>query len=357
MSNMTGDSLIIPRQEKGCALVENLKVEDLQSSEEEVIEISPCTSERGEVMAEIDLSHENGSRFLDMKILCHLLESYKDRFAEMKCSQELGVGRLMWKARRIYLYENGKFKVRFAYSKEDAIQTLNSTIRLIYGSIICDKCGRPTIDCIFEKCEECKTDKSVQTISLDDYFNGPLLIKGVENLRESMEESRKLRREFSLKENKWPTNIEKSMERKLRATIENAMNFSLKSQRQEAPRIGVVLISIALKNLILLDKMRTLTGLMEDGALGKSKTLIYELNSSLWQLQEDLVSGIQGRGNRGRANGEISKCLETMRKLRSSLKGKGPNDKNYEMILEELMVYINDSEKFLAKIKSEKHSG
>ena len=49
------NELIAPKLEKNCTIAKGLILESLKDSKEgELVEITPCTSERGKVMAEID---------------------------------------------------------------------------------------------------------------------------------------------------------------------------------------------------------------------------------------------------------------------------------------------------------------
>lgn len=339
--------LLIPPLKENCTLFEGSKIDELQKiSGEDIVEVSPCVSERGKLMAEIDLSKTRKEQFLDMDILGLLLSSYEDHFAEMKFSPKLGVARIMWKAHRIYIYQKGKFKIRFAHSREDATKTLNSLLKLIQGSIFCKKCGNPTIECILGKCDVCTESTSPWILHIEDHFNGPLLLKGYESLKETLENSKKLRQELSQKKMIWPTTLEKTMKRKLKEAIEYSIDFSLESQTQKDSYIGVEIIAIARENLLLLDLERSLMEALSSSLSKEAKEVVFTVSKIPWELNEKLLELIFKKRKKGN---EI--LGEKISEFEASLKE--IQEKNIEVSkkdLTELEKHIQTITNFLRKI-------
>lgn len=348
------NNLLLPRIKRDCILSEGLKLENLEKTgERSVVEISPCASERGKIMAEIDLSEDSCGPFLDVKVLCLLLKSYQNRFAEMKCSQRLGVGRLMWKTYRIYVYKNGKFKIRFAHNREDAIRRLDSIGRLILSSIICKKCGRPAVECILNECNSCVSSKSPQIIQLNERFNSPLLIRGLNSLKEAFERGRELTQEPPSKERSRPNSIENSVKRKLREAIEYSMNFSLETPDWRDSVIGVELIALARENLLLVDQGRELLESICSVAPKEIERTAVDLIRILWQSNENLVKGLdeKNREERKTTDEKILKSLRTLNEIRNALKDKRGN-RSLERTLEKLEKRIQNTRGFLNKIRT-----
>lgn len=336
------------RTMEDCIMSKGFTLKDLKgSSEKGVIEVSPCASERGKVMAEIELLGED-KPFLDMEILCLLLNSYKNHFAEMRCSTKLGVSRLMWKARRIYIYEKGKFKVRFAHSREDAVETLNSVGRLILGSVLCEICGKPAVECALGKCGKCFSDKYPEVVQLENNFNAPFLMRGINSLEEALKGSQELRN-YLLSNKKWPDQIEGNMRRRLRETIEFAMNFALETRDPEDLRIGTTLIAVARENLLILDLERKMTEIKMESPekFGKS---IGKLESAVWWINEKIVEGLFSKSHNKleEADEKTSEALELLDEIIGSKEY--VHKKDVKNILEELKHYIGKNMRLLKKI-------
>lgn len=355
--SMAGDKtggLLVPRIKEGCILSECLNLKDLESTpEKDVVEVSPCASERGKVVAEIDLSRGADRTFLEIEILCLLLESYKNRFSEMKCSPKLGVGRLMWKARRIYAYEKGKFKVRFAHSREDAIRTMDSIGRLILGSVNCEKCGCPAVGCVLDRCDVCVSDEPPRAIQLGDYFNGPLLLESLKFLDEALRKSRRLRQDFLVEEGEWPASLEREIRRKLKGAIEYSMNFCLETSNHKDSVIGVEIIALARESLHLLEHRRTLLENMVPELDEKDKKLASSLYKNVWKVNENLARALAG-GNREKmkmAEKRISKSLEIFSEVNTSLNEREWED-NFREVVELLGERIHANKHFLEKVKA-----
>lgn len=350
MVSNPANNLVVPRIEKACILSKGLELKDLESAEKELVEVSPCASERGEVMAEIDLSKKNEEPFLDTEVLCLLLKSFEKHFAEMKCSPRLGVGRLMWKARRLYVYENGKFKVRFAHDREDAIKTLNSLIRLLLGSIICGNCGEAAVRCITGECGTCTTSKPSREIQLDEYFNEPILKKGLESLEEALIHAYELDHDAFLKGD-WSERGEKRVRRKLLEAIEFAMSFSLETSDPEGRTIGILLESLARENIIFLNQEKALAEMSEKDIPPEIKEETLNLVENLWRLNENLIRSLRGKETENLE--EIDKKLsKSLKEIKSSEQNENWQEKDFGDILEKLKKRLENSKTLLAKIKS-----
>lgn len=352
------ENLLVPRLEKDCILSDIPKLESLHKTDEkEVIEVSPCTSERGKVNAEISLSKSPESVFLDGEILCLLLESYKNHFAEMKCSHKLGVGRVMWKAHRIYIYESGKLKIRYAHDRRDALKTLNSILRLTLSSINCKKCNQPAIECVLDDCETCGANESPQTVKIDEYFNGPLLLNGLESLKEAFKRARKQREKFYQEDDSWPSESENKVKRKLYEAIEYSMNFSSETPELENLIISVELIALARKNLKLLENNQLLSQKLsqknDSEDLDKIRKLAKDIIEAVWKINEDLVKSIDEKNQEIRNDVEkrILETQEKMKRIRDISKRK-KGIKNIGKILDGLEKDIQSSKNFLKKIKT-----
>jgi ArsR family metal-binding transcriptional regulator len=132
-------------------------------SEEGITYIHPCISEAGKLAAEsrltagpegeVDLKYG----FLDPFMLCYVLDMYRDFFDDVKCSPRLGTAKMEYDGKIILVFQNGKIKIRQARDREDVLNTLRLTARVMWGSIICSCCGNAGIDCASGGCEECVT--------------------------------------------------------------------------------------------------------------------------------------------------------------------------------------------------------
>ncbi|KXA94150.1 hypothetical protein AKJ36_03395 [candidate division MSBL1 archaeon SCGC-AAA259I07] len=302
---------------ESCVLSEGFEVESLENSGKEgAIEVSPCASERGKVMVELDLSEEN-KPFLDMETLCLLLDSYKSHFADLKCSTNLGVARFMWKARRIYVYEKGKFKIRFAHSREDAERVMDSLSRLILGSILCGECSEPSVECALGQCRACLTETPT-TVTLEDSFNAPILLRGVKTLRESVEKFQALEN-YSFSE-KWPEQMDKGLKRNLKEIIESGMNFALQTRNLKDLRIGTTMIAVARGCLLTLDLERELVENKEPEIPERLEELLDKLHMNIWHMQKSIVRGFFGESRTGSKRGDEkgSAALEILSEITSS---------------------------------------
>jgi len=156
MRMSTEGQIMIPRFREDCLLSRGIEVKDLIGIRKEtVLYVQPCASERGKLMADIELTKDVDSHFIDPKTLCSLLEIHRRRFAEMRCSEKLGVAKLRWGGRDISVFKNGKIKIQLAIDREEILKIASSVSRLVWGAAICRICGRPAIDCASGKCGKC----------------------------------------------------------------------------------------------------------------------------------------------------------------------------------------------------------
>ncbi|MFH1821596.1 MAG: hypothetical protein ABH852_04050, partial [Methanobacteriota archaeon] len=108
MANIV-NQILVPKFRDDCLLSRGIEVKDLPGIRKEtVLYVQPCASERGKLMADIELTKEQDAQFLDPKTLCSLLDIHRRRFAEMRCSEKLGVAKLKWGGREISIFKSGK---------------------------------------------------------------------------------------------------------------------------------------------------------------------------------------------------------------------------------------------------------
>lgn len=243
-SKNSPDELLLPKFEDDCILIRGVELEGLlRAKDEKVTRIRPCASEKGKVIAEVNLRPESDEPFLDPEILCELLQAYERRFAEVTCSPKLGVGRFMWKARRIYMFERGKANVRFALDREDAFRMIDSAIRVVLGSVICERCSQPSVDCVSGSCKMCIRDEPPESVRVSDYINGPFLKKARESLKEVSSEMEDLQRgEGHSLSGSEAAKFNRAIDR----ALEFAMDFSLRTPEKRDVVLGVAIIAKAL---------------------------------------------------------------------------------------------------------------
>jgi len=124
--------------------------------------IHPCISEPGKITAEARLTTSlEGTMdlkygFYDPIQLCIML-NMTGFFKNVRCSPNLGVGRVTVDNKTVLIYKDGRINVRKAKDKEDAIQTIRLVSRSLWGAIICSYCGNAGVDCASGGCENCIT--------------------------------------------------------------------------------------------------------------------------------------------------------------------------------------------------------
>jgi len=182
-------SIVVPKFKDECSIAKGVEVRDLlKVRKEAVLYVQPCVSERGKLMADVELKREEAkAQLIDPVALCSMLEVHRRRFAELKCSPSLGVAKLKFKGREISIFKNGKLKIQRALDREEILRVANSISRLVWGAVICDVCGEPTINCASGKCGKCIAEEKALTVRLDELPNAELLIEGYSNLRNAVE--------------------------------------------------------------------------------------------------------------------------------------------------------------------------
>ncbi|MFB0501832.1 MAG: (Fe-S)-binding protein [Candidatus Bathyarchaeia archaeon] len=124
--------------------------------------IHPCISEAGKVTAEARLtSGPEGAvdlkyGFYDPIQLCIIL-NMTGYFEDVRCSPNLGIGRVTVDNKTVLIYKDGRINVRRAKDREDAVQAIRLVSRTLWGAIICSCCGNAGVDCASGGCEDCIT--------------------------------------------------------------------------------------------------------------------------------------------------------------------------------------------------------
>ena len=182
-----GEHLTVPKFRDDCLLSRGIEVRDLiRVRKEAVMYVQPCISERGKLMADIELSKKPSGNFIDPETLCSLLDVHRRRFAELKCSRDLGVAKLKWRGREISIFRNGKLKIQRALDRDEILRVANSFSRLIWGAAICEVCGQPAINCASGACGRCASGEAA-SVQIDTLPNAELL----QQVRASMENARR----------------------------------------------------------------------------------------------------------------------------------------------------------------------
>ncbi len=217
----------VPKFRDDCLLSKGIEVGDLLGVRKEaVLYVQPCSSERGKLMADIELTKAPDAQFIDPKTLCSLLEMHRRRFSEMRCSEKLGVAKLKWGGREFSIFKNGKLKITQAMDREEIIRLANSMSRLIWGSAICEVCGQPVINCASGKCGKCASHETV-AVHFVGLPNSELLQQGYASL-----------------ENIGDSTTEDS-DSKLRKARYLALHFTMEAPSKEEAALGLVLLGEA----------------------------------------------------------------------------------------------------------------
>jgi len=226
--------MAVPKFVDECSLTEGVEVGDiLKFRKEAVLYVQPCVSERGKLMADIELKREIGTQALDPVTLCSLLEIHRRRFSYLKCSPNLGVAKLVWKGREISIFKNSKLKIQRALDKEEILRVANSVARLVWGAVICNVCGEPTINCASGKCGKCISDEKATSVPLEEIPNAALLVEGRLNLEKAVE---------ALEQG-----TQEEFERILRAAKYLALFFTIEAASKDEAVLGLVLLGEAEK--------------------------------------------------------------------------------------------------------------
>ena len=109
MMTVAGSRVTVPRFREDCLAFRGIDVRELVGVRKDaLLYVQPCTSERGKLMADIELTKDIDSRFFDPGKLCALLRVHRHRFADLRCSEALGVAKLRWGGRDISIFKNGR---------------------------------------------------------------------------------------------------------------------------------------------------------------------------------------------------------------------------------------------------------
>jgi hypothetical protein len=188
------DKIGVPDFVDGCIVAKGVEIRDLLGIRKEtILYIQPCASERGKLMADIELSKDIDAEFFDSEVLCSLLEVHRKRFAELKCSPSLGVAKVKWRGREISVFRNGKLKIQRAPTREEILRVANSTARLVWGAVYCGVCGEPALLCASGECGKCKRGETPAEVK--DLPAGELLQQALNSLKaagENPAEAKKL---------------------------------------------------------------------------------------------------------------------------------------------------------------------
>ncbi len=226
--SVPSSEISVPRFMDECIICRGTEVIDLlRVRKETVLYVKPCTSERGKLMADIELRRGEGE-YIDSEMLCTLLEIHRRRFSELRCSRNLGVAKLMWKGREISIFKNGKIKVQRALNREEIIRVANSVARLIWGAELCEVCGQPALSCASGACGKCAKEGRV-SIKLDEVLNAELLQQSNFNLQQAKKSATE------------------EAERLLNMARYQALFFTIEAPKKEDAAIGLVLLAETLQ--------------------------------------------------------------------------------------------------------------
>lgn len=337
---MSGDrieSLTIPSVADDCILSECVNVENISEVSEASVEITPCTSNQDSVMAEINLAEGREKDFFDSEIFCFLLNCYDENFSKINCSSELGLGKVDWRDQKIFGYDTGEFKVRHANSREESINMLDSFTDLILGSLICEKCGNPALDCIKG---DCCNGEAFETVNVEDYFE-PSLRHASSSLFEVLKNSRKY-----LQDSNWSSKRDELVEN-LRNSIRYGLDYCVESSELEDARCGLFLVSISRECLDLVHDT--------DFVIGEFVELSSEMESKLleilvfsWNLNDILLNfAIEPTKNEVRWREEKSSKLESyLSEVREEV------GKELENILTKMGTFIKEKDSLLERYDS-----
>lgn len=225
---------------EGCALREEIEGgKFIEFGEEEITYIQPCASEKGRITADVMMGKE-GTTFFEPSTLCSILEAYRPMLAEERCSRPLGVAVIKWKGRDITVFKSGRVNVKRALTKQDALKVLRSLNRLLWGSVICAKCGRPVIECASGRCGKCMEggDMRGAAASLKEKFYGAFLTKALEKLIEVS------RRALSCRVDEL-NRLKLETQQKIDGAIVDILNYLIEAPRASEAALGVAALGLA----------------------------------------------------------------------------------------------------------------
>lgn len=186
MSPVDEKEISVPSFVDGCIVSKGVEIHELLNVRKDaILYVQPCASERGKLMADIELSKDIDKDFFDTKTLCWLLEIHRRRFSELKCSPSLGVAKVKWKGREMSVFRNGKLKIQRAPSREEIVRIANTTSRMVWGAVFCEVCGKPTLECASGECGKCRSGE--HRIKAGEVPNVDLLLQARDGLKAANE--------------------------------------------------------------------------------------------------------------------------------------------------------------------------
>ncbi|HID17513.1 TPA: hypothetical protein EYP26_04385, partial [Candidatus Bathyarchaeota archaeon] len=274
---------------EGCALREEIEGgKFIEFGEEKIAYIQPCASEKGKVTADIMMGRDEAT-FFEPSILCSILEAYKPMLAEGRCSRPLGVAVIKWKGRSITIFKNGRVNIKRALTKQDVLKVLRSLNRLLWGSVVCARCGRPVIECASGKCEKCMEEKGARGMaaSLKKTLHGAFLASALEKL---LEVSRKA---LGCRVNGL-SRLKLEAQQKINGAAVDILNYLIEAPKAGEAALGVTALGLAME-------FREAIQTLMNAALttGKEGSL-NELNEVALEGLNLLGTAILGRGFRER---------------------------------------------------------
>ncbi len=112
-----------------------------------VLYTRPCKDTDKRLMAElrvyngIELGEPVRFQQFDPLILCDLLECLEVPFEDVKCSRELGYGRIKASEMSITVLQDGRVNIRRVENKESVSEIFQRIESVILGAVVCECCG------------------------------------------------------------------------------------------------------------------------------------------------------------------------------------------------------------------------
>ncbi|MFN4133449.1 MAG: hypothetical protein ACK4GQ_03670 [Candidatus Hadarchaeales archaeon] len=171
---------VVPRHLPECIVAKGIEIHELAKVKKEtILYIQPCASERGRLMADIELAPDV-ERFFDQRALCRLLDVHRRRFSYLRCSENLGVAKFTLKGREVSVFRNGKLKIQRGLSREDLMKTASGVTRLVWPAVICPVCERAAVFCANGSCGKCVNGE--EKIKIDEIEGAEILLQSLELL-------------------------------------------------------------------------------------------------------------------------------------------------------------------------------
>jgi hypothetical protein len=122
--------------------------------EDGMIITRPCQDTDEKVMAELRVFNgvEAGEAIhfgvFEPAILCDLMDCIADRFELIRCSRDLGYGRVEIEDMSITILQDGRVNMRRVSDKERVLELFKQIERALFGSTICNCCGHDVLSVI-----------------------------------------------------------------------------------------------------------------------------------------------------------------------------------------------------------------